>query len=178
MTRPLTLPLLAIVLAACAAPRVRVTSDHDPAAPLATYRTYAWLDTPPAPTSPYPNRAAAGLDWRIRSLVDRDLAAKGYTQRPRDAADFLIGYRVAVKEENTDSFSQYFAYRAAGGTKDLSEAFVRGYEVGTLALAMVEPTSRRIVWRAAAAAQIGPQGTNDALVARAVHDMLAGFPPR
>ncbi len=63
---------LAAALAACSS--LKVATQYDPAAPYASYRTYAWN-----PAAPGPEQAAAIRDPAVKAQVvaalDRELAA-------------------------------------------------------------------------------------------------------
>src|SRR5262249_33545871 len=148
----------------------QITSDRNPQADIAAYHTYAWLSAPPNPSTFDPNSDAASLDWRIRAIVNRELAARHYQQTTAATADFLVEHDVKTSGGSADSFSQYCAYRNAGGGKSLGEAFV-GYREGSLLLAVIDRPTRQIVWRAAATAIVEKPPT-DELVQQAVSDML------
>ena len=151
-------------------PTVQISSDRNPQADIAAYHTYAWLTPPPNPSTFGPNNDAASLDWRIRAIVNRQLAARRYQETSAATADFLIEYDLKATRASADSFQQYFAYREAGGEKSMGEAFV-GYREGSLVLAVIDRRSRQIVWRASATAVVEKPPTDD-LVAQAVSEML------
>ena len=91
---PLVLPLLWILIAACAGPTMTVRSEHDPEAlsDFGRYRTYAW--------QPH----SAGTDVRLSTLVgplvvravDETLEAKGY-RGPAGTPDFVIAWHATIE---------------------------------------------------------------------------------
>ena len=87
--------------------------------------------------------------------------------------DFVLQYSVALHEAPSAGFRDYLSRRADGGGDGDN---VRR-RAGTLVLEAVEPSSRRIVWRATAGNAIEPgPGTN--LVEPAVWEEMNHFPAR
>lgn len=165
--------LAPVLLAACGfttSPKVQIASDRNPGANIASYRTYAWLTPPPSPSTLSPNIDAASLDWRIRAIVNRQLAARGYREGRAATADFLIEYDVKATRASADSFREYFSYRHNGGSMGMGDAFI-GYREGSLVLAVIDRPSQKVVWRAAATAILEKPAT-DELIAQAVSGML------
>lgn len=158
-----------LLIGCSASPTIR--SEANPMATFAAYQTYGWTSAgSPKP----PGEHAAGLvDWRVRNAVDASLRGRGWT--PSDGPDVLIDYGVAVQEMNTDSFSDYARYVQEGGRQGLSEAFVSGYQQGTLSLYMYDARTRQLVWRAAATAVVGGSD-NDEVVRSAVQQMVDKLP--
>lgn len=176
--RVLALAVSCLALAACglapAGPtKIRVDAEALPWASMSGYRTYRWWQPPVEPGRGYSEREAL-LDWRVREAVDRELAARGYRQDTVGKPEFVVRYNVRLSEQSTSSFSDYLAYRAEGGSKDMGEAFM-GYEQGTLTIEIVDVASRRVAWRAKATAVI-EKNPNGALIAPAVAQMFARFP--
>jgi len=165
--------LIAAAAIACAG-HVRINSVPDPPPSLRGYLTYTWISQEP-PTAGRDGSRAAALDAKIRSEVARWLEIKGYSYRTLGAPDFLIGYRVQVKEKDTETFADLYAYRQAGGTDSVSEAFGRGYEEGTLVLEFFDARTRQRLWQTSAAAVLGHEPTTDRIT-QAVRRMLEKLP--
>ena len=153
--------------------RIRVNAETLPWTNMSGYRTYRWWQPPVAERGGHSEREAL-LDWRVRNAVERELAARGYAQDTVGTPEFVVRYNVRLHEGATESFSDYLAYRADGGGKDMGDAFF-GYEEGTLTLEVVDVAARRVAWRATATAVI-EQNPNGKLVDPAVAQMLARFP--
>jgi hypothetical protein len=90
------------------------------------------------------------LDNTVRRAVDLELDAKGYQHGAPTVPDFLVTYRVAVQEKSAESFADLYAYRRAGGSEGIQDAFARGFEEGTLTLEIIDARSRQTLWQAAA----------------------------
>src|SRR6185295_5981007 len=84
-----TLAALALVMSTAAAYAQKVTVDSDPAAPFATYKTYAWIQGTPAPNPLNEDRLHAAVDAR--------LAAKGLGMNTT-APDAYVTTHVTTKE--------------------------------------------------------------------------------
>ena len=171
--RPIRIAGVALILAVagCAVTSLHVDSQRDPAADFAPYRTYDWTTGSKPATE-----QARLLDRRIRTAVEDQLAAKGYLRKSR-AADFLVGYRVSIKDATLDTFADLSAYRLSGGTGNVIDVYTAGYEQGTLVLEAFDAATRRPVWSATAKGVIDPSQSQDR-VTEAVTKMLDRFPSR
>jgi len=171
--------LAALILAALSGcnpqAAIRIQADHSPTVNWSTYRTYAWRSAALA-TGRAPRDQREILDWRIRNQVETQLAAKGYVQTPSSRPDFLIDYRIEEKEKNTDSIGDYIRYRQSGGEAGPSEAYVFGYQEGSLILEIIDAQTQQLVWRASASAVV-TSDQSDAKLKEAVQAMLQQFPP-
>jgi hypothetical protein len=170
--RPGAALALVAALTACG-PRVDVHAERSRIATFPRYGTYAWA-IPAAPARSAAETEGSLLDWRIRNAVDRALIAKGYV-RTDGAASLLADYDVAVREEHAESFLGYFQYRHRGGTKDMGESAVAGYQEGTLVLHLVDARTRELAYRASATAVI-EEGGDRRRLEEAVERMLADLP--
>ncbi|TPV96988.1 MAG: DUF4136 domain-containing protein [Myxococcales bacterium FL481] len=171
------LGLLWVFLAGCGG--LRVTIDADPSAPLATYRSYAWLDSPPS-GNPYLDDNAL-LEARIHRAVDRELQHKDFVLAPIEAADFTIHYHVILDKRSTMITRQ--DYEVYGQTPVLRTDYTEQveYTEGTLILDVHDRKSRRLVWRGVAREAVDrllhrPEQRQRA-IDRAAKRLLRDFPP-
>jgi hypothetical protein len=168
------LALIAVTSIACGTPpAVRITSEANPTARFSTYRTYNWA-TPP-PERPGPSNKREILEWRIGNAVEAQLAAKGFVKALSGRPDFLIDYHIERRQKNTETIGDYIRYRQSGGDADVAEAYVFGYEEGSLVLDVFDGQTRDLVWRASATGVINPD-QQQARVTEAVRQMLQRFP--
>ena len=168
------------IFAGCASKKVdpiRVSYESSPALDVAVYRTYAWRSAALERGSEEARDSALLSDWRVRNAVDRQLAAKGYEKRPSGGVDFLVDYSIAVTDKNTQTISDYMNYRDRGGALGPQEAYVFGYQEGSLIIEIVDVKTRELVWRASGTA-VANLRDNTALMERAVGRMLQRFPSR
>ncbi len=166
------------VLVGCASKKVdpiRVSYESSPALDAAVYRTYAWRSAALERGSEDARDSALLSDWRVRNAVDRQLAAKGYEKRPSGGVDFLVDYSIAVTDKNTQTISDYMNYRDRGGALGPQEAYVFGYQEGSLIIEIVDAKTRELVWRASGTA-VANLRDNTVLMERAVGRMLQRFP--
>jgi hypothetical protein len=128
------------------------------------------------PSGPANDREA--LDTRIRSDVEAQLARCGYTRARGGRPDLLIDYRVTTQEKAlNDQLGEYASYRSQGGDQSLGDAFVRGYEEGTLVVLIVDAATRQRLWSGAATAVVNP-ALRDKRIPEAMRQMFAAFPVR
>jgi hypothetical protein len=174
--RPYGAVLLLVIACGCAAKEpVKVTVEQGAAASGSHYRTYDWRSAA-AEGNPLSPSAVTRREWRIRAIVDRLLAGKGYVRSP-DAPDFVVDYDFAEKEKQTSSFEEYIAYYRAGGAKGPIDAFTSGYSEGSLVLGIFDVPTQHLIWRASATA-FADQTDSDARLEEALQQMLARWPSR
>ena len=87
-----------LVAAGCSSLKVNVIRDHAITIPLGS--TWAWSPAPaekkPDELDPRVNNSI--IHDRVQRAVERVLAQKGYRQTDPNSADFLVAYRVGVKD--------------------------------------------------------------------------------
>ncbi len=166
-----------VMLAACASKiPVRIDAERSATADFYAYRTYDWL-TPLSPEEERqrPSGGRALLERRIRSAVERQLSARGFEKVSSGRPDLLVDYRLEIREKPIESFGDYMAYRESGGEELLTEAFVSGYQEGTVSIEVDEAATGRMVWRAAATGLVEPDKQGE-LVSDTVGRMFERFP--
>ncbi|MFQ5995671.1 MAG: DUF4136 domain-containing protein [Acidiferrobacterales bacterium] len=179
------LVLLAGFFAGCSS--MQVTSDYDPAADFADLTTYDWMPGPQKATGD-PRLDNPLLEGRIKTAVDKQLAAQGFVKRS-SAADFYIGYHLALEKRlAVSTMNSYYGYRAGwgwnygAGTGVLGpESYTYEYEQGSLILDIVKPDTRKLIWRGSAQAEVNETASSDKKqkqIDEAVRKMLAHFPPK
>lgn len=177
-TLTLSTALLALgLLAGCSGYQVRY--DYDVTASFGRYKTFDY----------YTSKKGTGgttslMDTRVRAAVERELQAKGFVMETKADPDFLVTYYPIVhnrKVRTTVHTGWGWGYRPFYGRMGVSNSQVRTYKEGTIVLEIVDFKTNRMIWQGAAdGALTGLENPEDAneVVARAVHDILAKFPPR
>jgi hypothetical protein len=168
-----------VVLGACASQLgMQIQAGQRPGTDFSRYVTYAWKTAGAvAPQWPAKDDRAA-LDWQLRGLIDRQMAGRGYELVGNDGAALLIDYRIDRREvDMNDSFSDYAQYRAAGGEASPGEAWVQGYEQGTLYIEVSDGKTRQLVWYGSASAVVNPKLREKRLPV-AVQRIFERFPAR
>lgn len=158
------LPLLGLM--ACAG--ASVNSDFDAAADYSGYRTYAWITGTEA--------ANPLVEQRIKSAVDRQLAAKGLT-KVADSPDLQVATHASTSVEqqvNVESFGYGYPGLGWGGWSS-SMVNVRNVDVGTLLLDLVDASSEQLVWRGVATDVVG-HTVSEQTVNKTVERMLKRYP--
>lgn len=142
--RTISACMLALLLSACASTPT-VSTDADPQADFAGYRTFRWIQ-PPQEVSPL-------LGQRIVDGVNSQLLERGWSEAAD--ADVAIAAHVATQQrQDVDTFYNGPAYAGWGwrgpwavGSVSTS---VRTYEVGTLVVDLFDTRTRQAVWRGTA----------------------------
>jgi len=183
---PLLLLGLCLVLS-CASLRIR--TDFDPEADLASFERYAWLEEPvreraleagSAPRDPFTHNSL--LDQRMRAEIDAQLEARGFQSVGREAADFLLRYQVTSREglESSPGFVSggYGGYGTGHYVGGLGVyGGVSSYREGTLLIDFIDPGTERIAWRGWADRRSRGSHIDTERLLAAVEHILAKFPP-
>lgn len=167
------------LLTSCMGYQVRY--DYDVTVPFSHYKTFDY----------YTSKKGTGgtstfMDARVRAAIEKELQAKGYTLETKADPDFLVTYYPVVRERRYRTTTHYGGYWGWGfrpfyGGIGTTVSQVHSYKEGTLVIEIVDFKSNRLIWKGAAdGALTGLDNPDDAneVVGRAVHDVLAKFPPK
>ena len=173
--------LLAAVLAGCASQNVNW--DYDPRQEPGELRTYAWLQSNKE-IKEKGYQFDALTDQRVHEAVNQVLHQQGYQQlapSASDQADFLVNYLTRVKnrreeQQVTTQLGYGFSPWGMGATTDFR---VQEYEEGILIIDVIEPDTKKVLWRGAYRSRIrdnqSPQERAEK-INQAVAAILQGFP--
>jgi hypothetical protein len=162
--------LVALVLALLPAVALaqKVSTDHDPNAPFATFKTFAWTTGTPSPNP-------LG-ESRIHDGVIAKLAAAGL-KPVTDNPDLVVATHAVGKEEKELVSTGYGGpYRWGGGMGTTS---VETYMVGTLVVDLYDAKTKKLVWRAVGSDTLSDKPEkNTQKVTKALDKMFKEFPPK
>jgi len=179
------LPLLAILLAlACATDRVG--HDADPEAPLSSFHRFGILEARPRSEIPEDPRFGPLLDRHTEAAIERGLRARGYQLETRGDVDFLVAYAHELRfEQRTHgspvSLGVGYGTAVSGvglGTGWYGPARATTHRVArdTLVIDVLDPATRRLLWRGWAKDTLSRDGDPRAETFAAVSAILARFP--
>ena len=166
---------MAVVLASligCASTPT-VTTDHDPSAQFASYKTYYWAMKPEGASPLVQQRIVDGIDARLR--------AKGLTMA--ENGDLAVAANVSTSQKQ--SIDTFYSGTGMGGwgwrggmAMGTASTTVRNYTVGTLVVDMFDSRTKQAVWRGTASDTVSssPEKVNAAVEA-GLDKMFARFPP-
>jgi hypothetical protein len=151
----------------------QVKTDFDHQATFSQYKTYSWQEIKP------PNSL---WDARIKSAVDAQLAAKGWTQVD-NGGDVAI---VAIATTRTEKTLQTFYDGMGGGWRwrgfgGMGEATTteQDYKEGTLLIDMYDAKSKQLIWRGSAEDTLSNKAEkNEKNLVKGVEKMFKKFPPQ
>lgn len=151
--RSAALALAALLLAACAT-GPRVSTDFDPQADFADYRSFAFFEPLALESRGYSTLLSESLKDEAR----RQMQARGFVYDPA-APDLRVNLNAHV-EEKTDVVSVphldwgwYFSYRARAYVAVPMHGFrtqVQRYRQGTVNVDLVDAREKRLVWEGVA----------------------------
>jgi len=151
----------------------QVNTDFDHQANFSRYKTYSWQELKPANSL---------WDARIKSAVDAQLAAKGWTQVD-NGGDVAI---VAIATTHTDRTLQTFYDGMGGGWRwrgfgGMGEATTteQYYKEGTLLVDLYDAKTRQLIWRGSAEDTLSNKAEkNEKNLNKGVAKMFKKFPPQ
>ena len=155
-----------IVLTAAVVYAQKVSVDSDPAAPFASYKTYAWVAGTPAPN--------ALNEQRLHASVDARLAGRGLAMNTT-APDLIVATHVTTKERQ-ELIASGFGYGPwwGGGYGTTS---VETYVDGTLIFDLYDAHTKKMVWRGVATATASDKPSkNTEKINKALDKMFEKFP--
>jgi hypothetical protein len=144
----------------------KVSVDSDPAAPFATYRTYAWVAGTPAPNPLNEDR--------LHTAVDTRLSARGLGMNTT-APDVFVTTHVTTKERK-ELIASGFGYGPWWGG-GYGSASVETYIDGTLVVDLYDAQTKKMVWRGVATATASDKPSkNISKMTKALDKMFEKFP--
>jgi Domain of unknown function (DUF4136) len=152
----------------------KVQTDFDHQANFSQYKTYSWQEIKPANSL---------WDSRIKSAVDAQLAAKGWTQ-VASGGDVAV---VAIKTTHTqrtlqtfyDGFGGGWGWRrfGGGGFGDATTT-EQDYKEGTLVVDLYDAKTKQLIWRGSTEDALSDNaGENEKNLDKGVAKMFKAFPP-
>jgi hypothetical protein len=147
----------------------QVKTDYDRNINFSQYKTYSWEKVK--------TQDPLWVD-RIKSAVDADLTAKGWTQVPSDGNISLVAMEATKNEKTLNTFYNGFGGGWRWGGFGNATTTVDTYKVGTLVLDMFDTQTKKLVWRGSASDTLSDKtDKNIKNLNKGVQKMLKHFPP-
>jgi hypothetical protein len=144
-----------------------------PGTDFSRFHTYKWVAIE---GGQHPNQI---VDEEIKEAVDAQMTKKGLEKATGDTADLLVGYQVAVdREKQWNAYGMGPGVRWGGGMGTATSSTIN---VGTLALDMYDPSTRKLIWTGRATNTINPsskQEKNQEHLDTAMAKLFKDFPPK
>ncbi len=175
--------VLAAALAGCSS--LKVNTEYDPGAPYASYRTYAWLQTPPGPEQAPAIRNPI-VHQQVVAAVDRELARKGFAQVQPDANPDLLVSVHGWAQQRIEVTNYGYSYGGAWAYGPYRPVPVAGgvdvstYTDGTLLLDFVDAKAKKLIWRGTASDTFSSPDLNAVkrTVDEATRQLIEAYPPK
>jgi hypothetical protein len=174
---PLGLISLAVATAACSS-SMKVSTEYDRAANFKTYKTYAWIPTPPGPEEAPQVRDPRIMDAVVHG-IESGLASKGLTKADSGQPDLLVAvHGWATSRIDVAYYGYTYSHSPYGYYPTLSPgmADIKEYRDGTLLIDLVDASTKQMVWRGTATDTFQP-GAEAKKVSEAIEKTLDEYPP-
>ena len=154
----------------------QVQTDFDHKKDFSQYRTYSWQEIKPANSL---------WDSRIKSAVDAQLKAKGWTPVDSGGDVAIVAVKMTKTQKRLDTFYDGFGggwgWRGFGGLNDGfgdSTTVENDYKEGTLVVDLYDAKSKQLIWRGSAEDTLSNNAsTNTKNLDKGVVKMFRTFPP-
>ena len=151
-----------------------VQTDFDHQANFSQYKTYSWQEIKP------PNSL---WDARIKSAVDAQLAAKGWTQVDSGGDVAIVAIKTTQTQKTLQTFYDGFGggwgwRRFGGGGFGESTTTEQDYKDGTLVVDLYDAKTKQLIWRGSAEDMLSNKAEkNEKNLNKGVAKMFKAFPP-
>jgi Domain of unknown function (DUF4136) len=164
----LALSIAAVLLAGTTA-WAGVNVDYDHGVNFAQYKTYSWGKI----------QTANGLwDQRVKSAIDSQLAAKGFTEVPSGGNIVVMARGAIHNQQELETFYDGLGGWRFGGL-GTSTTTVDTYKIGTLIVEMFDGNSKSLIWRGVSSGTLSNNSDkNIQSLDKDIQKMLEHFPPK
>jgi hypothetical protein len=148
----------------------QVKTDYDRTADFTRYKTYSWEKVQ--------TQDALWVD-RIKSAVNADLAAKGWTEVPSGGDVAIVAIEMTRNQQSLNTFYDGFGggWRWGGGFGD-STTTVDTYKVGSFVVDLFDARTKNLIWRGSASDTLSDKSDkNIKNLDEGVQKMFEHFPP-
>jgi hypothetical protein len=148
----------------------QVKTDYDRGANFGQYKTYSWERVQ--------TQDALWVD-RIKSVVDADLASKGWSQVPSGGDVAIVAMEATRTQRTLNTFYDGFGggWRWGGGFGNATTT-VDSYKVGTLVVDLFDAKTKKLIWRGSASDTLSNKSDkNIKNLHKGVQKMFEHFPP-
>jgi len=152
----------------------QVKTDFDHQANFSQYKTYSWQEIKPANSL---------WDARIKSAVDAQLAAKGWTQVASGGDVAVVAIKTSQTQRSLQTFYDGFGggwgwRRFGGGGFGEATTTEQDYKEGTLVIDLYDAKTKQLIWRGSAEDMVSSKAEkNEKNLEKGVAKMFKKFPP-
>ena len=170
LRRLVSIPLFVMALAS-AMFADHVSVDYDHAKNFAQIKTYSWSKI---------QTKDSIWDSRVKDAVDKELAAKGWTQVPSGGDVALVAVEKTSVHQQYDTFYNGFGgWRRWGGGTGETTTSVEILKVGTLVVSIFNGNSKQLIWRGTSSSDLsGNPDKNTKKLDKDIQKMFQHFPPK
>jgi Domain of unknown function (DUF4136) len=152
----------------------QVKTDYDREANFGQYKTYSWEQIK--------TKNALDVD-RIKSAVNAELAAKGWTQVDSGGDVSIVAMEITREQQTLNTFYDGFGggwgwRRFGGGGFGMETTTTDTYKVGTLVVDLFDTKTKKLLWRGSSSDTLSNNSNkNIKNLDKGVEKMFKKFPP-
>jgi hypothetical protein len=152
----------------------QVKTDYDHEANFGQYKTYSWEQVK--------TKDALDVD-RIKSAVNAELAAKGWTQVDSGGDISIVAMEITREQQTLNTFYDGFGggwgyRRFGGGGFGMATTTTDTYKVGTLVVDLFDTKTKKLLWRGSSSDTLSNNSNkNIKNLDKGVVKMFKKFPP-
>lgn len=147
-----------------------VNYNYDRGTDFTKYKTYKWV---PIEGAKHPDQIT---DGNITSIIDAQLAAKGFVKKDADPVDLFVGYGTSIDNEKQITGFGGGGWRFGG----MGMAETQTIQNGTILVDIDDPAAKMLVWRGTVTETLDPSSDPDKSYKRlqtALTKLFKNFPP-
>lgn len=118
-------------------------------------------------------------DERVKAAIDKQLAAKGWTQAPSGGDVSLMAIeKTSVQQQYNTFYDGFGGWRRSGGLGE-STTTVDNYNVGTLIVSIFDANSKQMIWIGTSSSELsGSPDKSTKKLDKDVEKLFKKFPPK
>jgi hypothetical protein len=149
-----------------------IRTNAMPGVDFSKFHTYKWIAIK---DNTHPNQI---VDAEIKSAVDTQLSAKGFTKTNGDDADMYVGYQTSVDQERQwNTYGTGGGFFWGGGMETTTSSKI---DVGTIGVDIYNPKAKQLIWRGVATKTLDPgasQEKNEKNLDKSMEKLFKKVPP-
>lgn len=182
--------LVPIIMMLSSCSTMTIDVDYNDSLSFTGLKNFDWVPGTPLKSNNPKVDSNTLLHDRIRQEITSWMLSHGYTKNKDEKVDFLIAYQLIVEDKTKitviNDYYDYpmgwgYGYRRPYGYSGRSRQHAYEYKEGALIIDMVNPDTKKLMWRGSATDEVSASAKPDKKnkqIKEAVDRILQEFPPK